>query len=265
LRSSIILIAFCCPLLAQFAEFATTDDGRALYFSTTLQFAGAATSNPESRIYRIDDSGLTLFAERGSLAVTGTFASSYGARTPRVSGDGSTIGYTLSGICPSPDLCANGVSQTILRNPSGQIILGSDALTMSRNARWAILTTTAGPPPINAPPQSTLINLDSGERTKLPGSVAAASFPVSADGTVILQGTTGGFGLWKQGNFTPIDLRGPLSIFAISDDARLIVYNQLFDFRLTPRSVCWCGIWHRVATRSYSRVPFRPAWLLPRD
>jgi uncharacterized protein (TIGR03437 family) len=237
-RSCIILIALCSPAFSQFAEFATTDDGRQLYFTTTLQFAGSPVGYPESRIYRIDDSGIALFAERGSLAATGTFSSGFGARTPRVSGDGSAIGYVLNGICPSTDPCTGATSQTILRKSDWQTDLGTGALTLSRNARWALLSGAFGPPPINAPPQSTLINVDTGEQTSLPGS-AAAPFPLSSDGTAILQvfsGITGGVGLWRQGTFTPISLRGPFGVFAISDDARLLVYSQLFDFPANPTS-----------------------------
>lgn len=233
MRSCIILILLSSPVFAQFSEFAATDDGRQLYFTTTLQFAGSPTSFPESRIYRIGDSGIALFVERGSLAATGTFASGFGARTPRVSGDGSTIGYVLNGICPSSNPCTGATSQTILRKSDGQTILGTGALTLSRNARWAVLTGGPGPPPINTPPQSTLINVDTGERTQLPG-FAAAPFPVSSDGTVILQSPTGGFGLWQNGNFTPVSFRGPLSIFAISDDAQLLVYGQIFGFPSNP-------------------------------
>ncbi|HYL74970.1 MAG TPA: hypothetical protein VEU96_12240 [Bryobacteraceae bacterium] len=233
MRSGTILILLCSPAFSQFAEFATTDDGRQLYFTSTLQFAGSPTGFAESRIYRIDDSGLALFVERGSLAVSGTFASGFGARTPRVSGDGNTIGYVLSGICPSSDVCTGGTSQTILRKSGGQTVLGIGALTLSRNARWALLTLPNGVPPINSTPQSTLINLDTGERSQLPG-FAAAPFPVASDGTVILQSPTGGFGLWQQGNFTPVSLRGPLSIFAISDDAQLLVYGQLFGLPANP-------------------------------
>ena len=238
MRSCIILILLSSPVFAQFAEFATTDDGRQLYFTSTLQFAGSPAGYPESRIYRIDDSGIALFAERGSLAAAGTFSSGFGARTPRVSGDGSAIGYVLSGICPSADPCTGGTSQTILRKPDGPIVLGSGALTLSRNARWALLTGGPGPPPINTPPQSTLVDVDTGERTSLPGS-AAAPFPVSSDGTAILQvfsGVSGGVGLWRQGTFTPIALRGPFGVFAISDDAKLLVYSQLFDFPANPTS-----------------------------
>ena len=229
MRSCIILILLCSPVFSQFSDFATTDDGRELYFTTTLQLAGSLTSFPESRIYRIDGSGLALFSERGSLAAAGTFSSGFGAGMPRVSSDGNTIGYVLNGICPSPDPCTSATSQAILRKSDGQTVLGTGALALSRNARWAVLTRGPGP---NTPPQSTLINVDTGERTQLPGFVAAP-FPVASDGTVVLQ-TPSGIGLWQNGNFTPISLRGPLSIFAISDDAQLLVYGQLFGFPDSP-------------------------------
>lgn len=190
-------------LRAQFAELASTDDGRQVYFTSTLPFSGAAPSLPEPRVYRIAESGLELFAA---------------GRAPQVSGDGRTVGLSAG----------NGGELRGLR----AAVLGRGNLSMSRNARWAVLTGSNGPPPLNTPAQSVLIDIETGERTILPGPSGARR--LASDGTVFLQGQSG-VGLWRQGSFTPLTLRGPFGVFAISDNARVLVYTQLFDFPANPR------------------------------
>jgi uncharacterized protein (TIGR03437 family) len=109
---------------------------------------------------------------------------------------------------------------------------------MSRNAQWAALTTPTGPPPTNAPPQSTLINLATGEKFALPEAVAGSTrgaSSVASDGTVVFDIGVLGPGLWKQGTFTSLPLRGPFGISAISDNAKVLVYGQLFNFPTNPQ------------------------------
>src|ERR1039458_10250445 len=89
-------------------------------------------------------------------------------------------------------------------------MLGPGVLTMSRNARWAVLTvTTILPPPVNIYlTQSTVINIATGERTYFPqvnGYTQTFGPGIASDGTVVMQGTSGP-GLWRQGNFTPVTL-----------------------------------------------------------
>jgi uncharacterized protein (TIGR03437 family) len=229
----VLFLAVSFPVFAQFTDLVSTGDGRQLYFASTLQFAGAPASLPESRIYRIAENGLELFAERGALAATGTFASGYGARSPQVSTDGRTVGLILSGICPPGQSCISPGSQVELRGQSAMVLPADPlAFNMSRNGQWIVLTTTAGPPPINTPPQSTLINVTNGQRFDLPAQVPLNSlWPVASDGTVVLAGAsapgTSMVGLWRQGQFTPAVVTGPFSLLGISDDAGKLIYLQL--------------------------------------
>ncbi len=209
MRRWLILIPLSFPLCGQFAELASTDDGKQVYFTTALQFSGAPVSRGEVRIYRIAENGLELFEDVPD-------ASGFLARSPQVSADGRTVGFTLN-------------AQAELRGLRAAVLGPAARLSMSRNAQWATLTGIAGPPPANAPPPSILINLGTGERTRLPQPVAAP-FPIASDGTVVLQG-----GLWRQGSITPHPLRGPFAIFAISDNAGVLVYLQLFDFPANPQ------------------------------
>src|SRR5258708_30824037 len=137
-----ILFLLSLPACAQFGEFAATADGRQLYFSSTLRLtaATATATAPESRIFRITDGVVELYAESQH-----TQSSNNGARAPQVSSDGSVIGFSLD-------------SHAVLQGAKSAD-LGFAPLVLSRSAQWAALSTAAGPPPINNPPQSTLIDL----------------------------------------------------------------------------------------------------------
>src|SRR5258708_1970506 len=214
-----ILFLLSLPACAQFGEFAATADGRQLYFSSTLRLTAATATASESRIFRITDGVVELYAESQH-----TQSSNNGARAPQVSSDGSVIGFSLD-------------VHAILQGAAAAD-LGFAPLVLSRSAQWAALSTAAGPPPINNPPQSTLINLATGQRIALPEAVAGAfvgASSVASDGTVVVDAGAMGPGLFKQGTFTPLSLRGPFGIFGISDNAKVLVYGQLFNFPASPQ------------------------------
>ncbi len=102
----VLLLAVAINLSAQFRELAATDDGRHLYFSSTLMFPGMAIAFfPEARIYRVTPQGIEVFAERGALVPTGRAVSGDGARMPQVSSNGQIVGFTLQGICEQQNPC----------------------------------------------------------------------------------------------------------------------------------------------------------------
>src|SRR5438874_6460033 len=95
----VLLLTFSFPLWSQFSELAATDDGRQFYFSSTLTFADMPPSRGEWRVYRVGPEGIQLFAERGPVESTQTVViANGGARTPQVSGDGLTVGFTLDNV-----------------------------------------------------------------------------------------------------------------------------------------------------------------------
>jgi hypothetical protein len=49
----LVLLLLSCPLFAQFSHFTATDDGRQLYFISTLQLAGDPPGVGGSRIFRL--------------------------------------------------------------------------------------------------------------------------------------------------------------------------------------------------------------------
>lgn len=210
-----LLLAMVLPAWGQFSQLAATDDGKQIYFTSQLLLKGAtpAAAFPETRIYRFGADGVTLFAERGTLASKNSFSSGDGASNPQISGDGTVVGYTLNDVCLPGSECVQSEGQ--VRGASLQD-LGPGSLQMSRNGRWALLTTT----------QSTVrIDLSTGQRTVVPAPGRnyygpSAAHNIASDGTVLGQ-QDGVMGLWKQGQFTPVQLPLGLSLnaLALSDDA----------------------------------------------
>ena len=200
-RTCLLFAIVANPVCAQFADLAATADGRQLYFSSVLSLSGEPLRLTGTGIYRIAETGLELFAD--------------GASSPQVSASGQTVGLTRN---------ANG---ELLG--AGADLLGVGRLHMSRNAKWATLTNFVGAPLNGGSYQSSLISLENGARTMLPQSVVlSAQFPLASNGMVVLDGAMD-LGTWRQGNFTPLTIRGPYSIFAISDNARVLVYSQHYD------------------------------------
>lgn len=202
MKLPIALIAVCVPLCGQFSDLASTGDGVQLYFSSPMTLFAAPYEPGQNSIYRFTENGLEPFQPN--------------ARAPQVSEDGRTVGFTSEGF---------GVLRGLKTGT-----LGAGSFAMSRNGRWAVLTGTPAPPPVNGPAPSVLVNLETGERTPLPGT-AAGTFPVASDGTVLMQGV----GLWRGGKLERAPLNGPFSAFGLSDDARVLVYTQLTDYPAAPR------------------------------
>ncbi|MGI8988091.1 MAG: hypothetical protein ACR2I2_00740 [Bryobacteraceae bacterium] len=191
--TGIPIVMAISPLLAlaQFGELAASDNGRHLYFSSTLKLKGQMPDHGEYRIYRVvETGGIELFAERGDLAYKNGGGSSDGARNPQVSGDGQTVGLTLEGICESADGCtSNSLWRAEIRGRNAAV-LGAGALYLSRSAKWALLTPPpAGIPGPGAMPGATLIHLDTGERTGIPAPAMFIARPLASDGTVLVQNT----------------------------------------------------------------------------
>jgi len=210
---SLALILLSGPLLAQFSHFAATDDGRQIYFTSTLPLAGDPPGFGESKIFRIGESGLELFA---TSTLPATLNSRAGATAPQVSGDGQTVGLTRDG---------NGELLGV-----GATVLGPGVLAMSRNALWAVLTVSIQqPPPINSfSAQSTVINLATGERTifNFPQALSGTIGMIASDGTVVIPSPSGP-SLWRQGVLSPVTLPASSNIVALSDNAHVLLYVQI--------------------------------------
>jgi uncharacterized protein (TIGR03437 family) len=233
-----LLLALSCPVFAQFAQLTATDDGTRVYFTSTLLLKGvtSTTTWPEARLYQIGPAGLTLFAQRGALAPQNTNVSGEGASNPEVSGDGALIGFTFSNICPAGPTCTTPVPSEAELRGTKTLDLGPGSLQLSRNGKWALVTSaqTIDPQTHQMLPQtSTLINLATGERDALPGPPAGATRTLASDGAVLVlepagsSGAAAGLGLWKQGKFTLVQIAGGFQVGALSDDASTLIYQAV--------------------------------------
>ncbi|MDQ6708566.1 MAG: hypothetical protein M3Z85_21615 [Acidobacteriota bacterium] len=227
----LVTLILLCPLLvlAQFSELAASDNGRHLYFSSTLKLKGQTPDRAEYRIYRVTETGgIELFAERGDLAFKFGGGSGDGARTPQISGDGQTVGLTLEGICESADGCMSNSQWRAEVRGRNAAVLGQGALSMSRSAKWALLTTApTGIPAPGAMPEATLINLDTGERASVPAPPMFMARALASDGTVVVQNTGVGLGLWRAGKVTRVTIPGAVSLWALSDDGSMLLYRSV--------------------------------------
>jgi hypothetical protein len=235
-RSLVLFGAFPCFLFAQFAELATTGDGKQLYFTSTLKWKGQAPDRAEYRIYRAIETGdIQLFAERGDLAFKFGGGSSDGARSPQVSADGETVALTLQGICESTSGCTSNSRWRAEIRGRYASVLGDGAVYLSGNARWALFV-PHGIPGMNTAPGASplLINLETGDRGSVPPLSPFLSRPLASDGSVIVQETSvppgtpasAKIALWSAGNVTPINLPDASSIWGRSDDGALLVYTE---------------------------------------
>ena len=94
------MLLLAAPVFAQFSEFATTDDGSQLYFTSRMWLKGGQPGVwRESRLYRFGPDGLMLYAERGKLALENVGSSNDGVHYPSVSGDGRVVGLSYDNIC----------------------------------------------------------------------------------------------------------------------------------------------------------------------
>lgn len=220
----LILLFICAvPAFAQFSELAVTDDGTQLYFSSALKLIGGASNGrfPEARIYRWTSGGVQLVAERGTLAPTSSFGSGDGAVSPQVTGDGLLFGFTLQNICAIPETptapCTSTITRAELRGWA-ETSLGEGTLQLSRNGQWALVISPSSP---RGTPSSTLVNLETGQRTSVPPSPIQAR-AIASDGSVLVQ-----TGIWRAGAITPLKVSGAVRPLAISDNGQVLVYNQV--------------------------------------
>jgi hypothetical protein len=211
------------PAFAQYLQLTATDDGGQLYFVTQQILQGKAHTFPEYRLYRAGPDGVTLAAERGKLAPDGTFSSSSGVVHPSVSGDGAVLAYTFNDVCASATDCNSSVNSAVIRG-SRFLDLGPGTLQLSRDGKWALLTHTefssTDPMVMGITTTNILVDLTNGARgpvyTIADEFGAAYTKVLASDGIVFgftLTGSSGvggvataNYGLWKQGQFTPVIL-----------------------------------------------------------
>ncbi len=232
MRRYLALLLLSVPAWCQFAEIATTDDGRQVYFTTTLaERSSPATARTEMRIFKVEGRSAQLFAER-PIGVGG----GSGAAALHVTGDGQSVAFLLGNTCLPSEPCSPA-DRAEIRGHQAQVLGNASNLLLSRNGQWALLI-----PPIqfgngNQPPlwptESVLMNLVTGERTTvgLPAT-RSSRFALASDGSVFQrsQSATGAgqIGIWKNGNFSQLQpgRSGLYSFLGLSDDANIVLASR---------------------------------------
>ena len=127
------------PAFCQYPEIVTTDDGQQVYFTTLLLERNApASASTELRIFRVDGSVFELFVERGSLARTDAGGTGDGASSVQVTGDGQSIAFILTNICPPGDPCRTTIRRAEIRGRGATVLGEADRVLLSRNGKWAV-------------------------------------------------------------------------------------------------------------------------------
>lgn len=231
MREAILIGLFVATrLLAQqgaFSQFAATGDGQQLFFISPLALTGSqpvpppllpSTGDSASNLYRMGPGGIQLLSSSASA--------------PSVSDDGNVVGLT------DPNVSTTTGGSTSCCTQEGELLgppltdLGPGSLQISRNGQWALLI-----PPLNpyAAATATLIGIGSGVTTPVPLPASGVTFALASNGAVLVQqAVTNQLGLWRAGQFTPLNLGGAGSAsgaetaLALSDDASTLIYAVIY-------------------------------------
>ncbi len=142
------------PAMAQFYGLTTTDDGSQLYLSSTLQLAGSGDTLTSAKIFRYDGTKFTLFSELPRVVTNPAQplatqyvveTNFYNLETPRVSGNGTTMGYVGYADCVGACFYNHVIAaQTTLQFANALLPLTlPGSCTISPNGRYALCTLSA--------------------------------------------------------------------------------------------------------------------------
>ena len=239
MRSLAVLLLLGIPAFCQYPEIVTTDDGQQVYFTTLLLERNAPAAAPtETRIFRVNGRALQLFVERGSLARTDASGTGDGASSVQVTGDGQSVAFILTNICPPGDPCRTTIRRAEIRGRGATVLGEADRVLLSRNGKWALLVppvfsvpTAVGEPP-QPNTQATLVNLENGEKSAVGMPLTAdGAFVLASDGSVLqrLQGKAGvEIGVGKNGQLKPLPaVSGAISYLGMSDDAGTVLASRI--------------------------------------
>lgn len=148
------------------------------------------------------------------------------AERPSVSADGQTVAFTASRNCVGGSHCIGFIyfQSWIARNGATDTSMGSGRITLSPNARFALVFEkggTFGPSPI------TIYDLRVGTSTTLSDfhEIGGGRYAVADDGTVLVSGLSGAV-LWRLGISTPLRFGDTATHTRLSADDTLIVYES---------------------------------------
>ena len=170
MRRTFLIVFAASTLSAQYFDFAVTDDGR-LYFSTQLV---TGSEDGRSKVYRIADDGLALYATGGGDDPFGP-----SAILPLTSGDGSITGYALNYPCRSGSCGLSGFPRTFFQLQGVELSSTAfNSLQLSRNGRFLLGSTFDV--------RLRLIELPSQHARELPRFIGGASSQCIANSGAVL-------------------------------------------------------------------------------
>jgi uncharacterized protein (TIGR03437 family) len=239
------------PLTAQFGEFATTGDGSVLYFTSPMTFRGGpANLRPETRLYRLGPQGVQLYFEIGPLARPDSFRWNDGALLPQVSSDGGAVAFTIRGVCQDEECLGSGTERAELRGVYNGTV-GRGMVSISRNGRWAAIRPQS--PFGGSLASGTLVHISSGDRAAIPFPVSDLS--IANDGSVLT--ATPQPAVWRDGLLTRLPFEGAVRLWALSPDARFVLYSHLRT-PIPPQFAVQSELRIREVATGIDRVLFTP-------
>jgi uncharacterized protein (TIGR03437 family) len=178
----------CLPLLGQFNDLATTEDGSVVFFSTWHRRSGS--SEPfHGRIYVGDATGIRLYAERQRIEVPGnpTVTSYYWLSSPEVSGDGRLVAFTGRRDCLGGRQCigVQTTETTITGMPRVGDLTVRGRVRFSASRRYLLRYPTVG---IGGDPGG-LLDLSTGQEVGgvvPPETLAEVGRPLADDGSYVM-------------------------------------------------------------------------------
>jgi uncharacterized protein (TIGR03437 family) len=155
-------VMWCVPLLAQFDNLVTNDDGSVLYFSSTLRMRGT-NQFTHRKLFVLDSKGLRLHMQRplervNSPDATWPVSNYHSLESVALNASGSTVAviarrdcYGGSGCLPTPKFRSE---------VEGREFRGR--MSLSRNGRFALLWGDAA-----MPARGSLVDLETGRTTTI--------------------------------------------------------------------------------------------------
>jgi uncharacterized protein (TIGR03437 family) len=221
-----LLLCVAFSVYAQIQDLATTADGGQVYFSTPYRLKGS-TDPGYPKLYRYAERGFELFREFQLRFEPSPDTNFFMAERPSVSADGQTVAFTAARNCAGGSHCIGFVyfQSWIAHNGAGDASIGSGRITLSPNARFALVTDrggTFGPSPI------ALYDLSAGAATVLANfqPIGDGRYAAANDGAVLLLGSSAGAVLWRSGVFMPLQFEAPPACARLSANDSLIVYES---------------------------------------
>jgi uncharacterized protein (TIGR03437 family) len=225
------------------AQIAVTDDGRTVYFVSSLRQKNT-NQFAHPKLFRISDTGEIQLIEQVERRPPQGFPTNfYAVETPTVSADGSVLAYSLHADCTSPSGCVftprdNGVVRsTSLSEP----LRFDGRAQISANGRYVVSSQWVTPFPY-----TNRVDLQSSEQIRLEGRILAPAgrHSVTNDGRV-LGLRDGELVFWDKSGTRTLQ-RGPRILSAeVSRNGDVVVYrtqaNQLFALRPATGAITYVG------------------------